>query len=275
MNNSLRHKKDGDNNWIWLYTVAVLIIAAVVNIAMYLPIPTLEPLDVKDWLNFWGGYLGGVIGCIPAFAALRDNRRQAKQQYEQFQEELKESRQQAKQHYEEAERNRRLSVQPIFAFELTPIDQSFLDVPDIDFQFTFDFSSGLQKLGKIRHPATIRSNFQKYPGGQTFFALRNLGFGPALNVKLVYEETTDHYKGSVDFGIIGKDETSYHIFLCKDPLPPKGQERYAIFKLVYQDVFQNQYQQTLRLLIFSDTYDFVRSGSPVLFPHKAEQTSGS
>ena len=63
-------KNKEPTHWLWKYVAAILLFAATVNGAMYLPIPTLSTLTSGDWLGFWGGYLGGAIGCIPAIAAL-------------------------------------------------------------------------------------------------------------------------------------------------------------------------------------------------------------
>lgn len=65
-------------HWIILYVVAILLVACAVNGLMYLAVPTLPDLNAPTWLTFWGSYLGGAIGCLPALAALYDNRREAR-----------------------------------------------------------------------------------------------------------------------------------------------------------------------------------------------------
>ena len=84
------------NHWFGFYVVVMLAIPGIVNFLMNLAIPTLPDLNAPSWLGFWGSYLGGAIGCLPALAALYDNRREARRQHE------------------ESERSRRLAVMPVF-----------------------------------------------------------------------------------------------------------------------------------------------------------------
>ena len=53
-------------HWIILYVVVILLVACAVNGLMYLAVPTSPGLTAPSWLDFWGGYLGGAIGCVPA-----------------------------------------------------------------------------------------------------------------------------------------------------------------------------------------------------------------
>ena len=274
-NSSSSEKKNNqDNNWLLRYIFAVFLISLLVNMGMYLPIPTLDTLEAGNWLDFWGGYLGGVLGCIPAFAALHESRRQAKQQHEEVQEQLEESRRQARKQYEEAEKNRRLSVQPIFGIELVPMKAPPSSVSDIELRSAFDFSSGLKTLDTPIMLPVIRTLFNQYQNGQAYIILRNLGFGPALDVKLVYEEFENAYRGSVDFRIIDKGETSKHLFLYRDSFPQENQkEKVAHFFLVYRDIFENQYKQPFKLLVFSNTFVLTSPSSPSLIYPKTENTT--
>lgn len=57
------------NHWFGFYVVVMLAIPGIVNFLMNLAIPTLPELTAPTWLGFWGSYLGGAIGCLPALAA--------------------------------------------------------------------------------------------------------------------------------------------------------------------------------------------------------------
>lgn len=251
-------------NFILLLIVLFLVPIAINQLFLDWSIPTAEGLNNGTWLSFWSGYLGAFIGCIPAYLALEQSKKQAKQQHEQFQEELQESRQQTKQHYEEAERNRRLSVQPIFHIDLNTMRSSPSDVSHICERFSFDLSSGFESLSRTKY--AIDNDSLYYSNRQKYLEFRNLGFGPALEIRLVYSPKPHTYSGNfLDLKIIDKGEAAVCIILYKKPLPEvHEQEEVATFILFYDDVFGNQYQQTFRLLFSSDGYFITAIKKPEL-----------
>lgn len=58
-------KKSDFPRWLILYVLAILVVAGVIDLFMYLAIPTAPGLNAPTWLTFWGSYLGGAIGCLP------------------------------------------------------------------------------------------------------------------------------------------------------------------------------------------------------------------
>lgn len=61
----LHVQKSDFPRWLILYVLAILVVAGVIDLFMYLAIPTAPGLNAPTWLTFWGSYLGGAIGCLP------------------------------------------------------------------------------------------------------------------------------------------------------------------------------------------------------------------
>ena len=92
--------KKKEVRWICLYILVIIGIAGLINLLMSPSIPSISSIGAPTWLNFWGSYLGGAIGCLPAIAALQHSRREARRQHE------------------ENEKSRRLGALPVFACTL-------------------------------------------------------------------------------------------------------------------------------------------------------------
>ena len=123
--------------WIFLYILGILLLAAIVNALMGLSIPTDASLNAPTWLGFWGSYLGGAIGCLPALAALYDNRREARRQHE------------------ESEKSRRLAAMPVFDCRIRHVSRSY--AKDSADQWFFIGSSG--DLHEDRSTITLLTSF--------------------------------------------------------------------------------------------------------------------
>ena len=229
-------------HWIESYFCAALMLAVVVNIGMNLPIASLNAsLEAPTWLGFWGSYLGGAIGCLPAIAAYRRSIDESKRQIE------------------KEEANRRLSVRPILNLSSTPLERSFHALPHIFFSTAEGFKPMSSQLS-----TSIDIALHDSPQKGIKICIKNLGFGHALNVKLSYFGTV-HYLGTIEQG--SSTDQLFYLSNFKIHAWEKPSQLTAItfsIFLTYEDVFCNEYKQTINLILFSDEYSVVSDIKPVL-----------
>lgn len=221
-------------HWIFLYVVAILLVAGAVNGLMYLSVPTLPVLDAKTWLGFWGSYLGGAIGCVPALLALYDNRREARRQHE------------------ESEKSRRLAALPVMACEDNSSSFSLSEVDSLSSLTAMVFLDSVVGLhGSFNHPdpnqyrEKLKQLDDSYPG-VIFFDIHNIGAGPALNVTLACSNILQ--TKPLLLKNIGTNETR-SLLLCVQ-IPPRSDNNYQIdfnFEITFNDIFGNTYVQKLNL----------------------------
>lgn len=220
-------KNKEPTHWLWKYVAAILLFASAVNGAMYLPIPTLSTLTSGDWLGFWGGYLGGAIGCIPAIAALLHSQAEAKRLHE------------------ETAEAQRCSVLPVFSVFLDrnisakdPNDYKMFLLVSTDKGISVrpisciaDYTSYLEECADENK--WIRCNLM----------LRNIGLGPALDPLLSFD--LDEYPncGTVAFSSLGAEQEI--LFLMCAPVGTSSR-----CKIVFSDIFGNTYSQ-----LFAIHYD--------------------
>lgn len=207
-------------HWLYLYTAVVLLIALLVNLVMYLPIPTLSTLTSGNWLSFWGSYLGGAIGCIPAIAAFRHTQVES-----------------ARLHEETAEA-KRCSVMPMFSIStntqffddnltknsccvaLNPAGNAEVKTPYSDADAsTFLYNHSFNDF--------VRYNCQ----------LQNVGLGPALNLEIYVKLESNPNQSRVIFNTYGTGEAA-HFLLC---VPKKLTSN---IQISYSDIFDNRYKQS-------------------------------
>ncbi len=224
--------KKKEVRWICLYILVIIVIAGLINLLMSPSIPSISSIDAPTWLNFWGSYLGGAIGCLPAIAALQHSRRES-----------------CRQHLEN-EKNRRLSALPVFACTLNSI--SFMSGQ----MESLETLSGIVHLSQKRgfYGQTRSWNPLKYAEHvlssdeneqPTLFELRNIGAGPALNVSLACAPSP-----AVPIQSIGMGEKSTLTFLIY--IPPDAKEDYMVhydIHILFSDIFGNRYLQIQPLWI--------------------------
>lgn len=222
-------------HWIFLYVVAILLVAGAVNGLMYLSVPTLPVLDAKTWLGFWGSYLGGAIGCVPALLALYDNRREARRQHE------------------ESEKSRRLAAMPVIACEDNSSSFSLSEVDSLSTLTAMVFLNATEGLhGGFNHPdpnkyrEKLKELDDSYPG-VIFFDIHNIGAGPALNVSLACSNVPQNKP--LLLKSIGANETR-SLLLCVQ-IPPKSGNKYQVqfnIEISFIDIFGNHYVQVQPLV---------------------------
>ena len=213
-------KNKEPTHWLWKYVAAILLFAAAVNGAMYLPIPTLSTLTSGDWLGFWGGYLGGVIGCIPAIAALLHSQAESKRLHE------------------ETAEAQRCSVLPIFSIStntqffddnLTKNSCCVALNPAGNAEVKTPYSDADASIFLYNHSFNdfVRYNCQ----------LQNVGLGPALNLEIYVKLESNPNQSRVIFNTYGTGEAA-HFLLC---VPKKLTSN---IQISYSDIFDNRYKQS-------------------------------
>lgn len=238
-------------HWIILYVVAILLVACAVNGLMYLAVPTLPDLNAPTWLTFWGSYLGGAIGCLPALAALYDNRREAHRQHE------------------ESEKSRRLAAMPVIAcedhstsFSLGRVD-SLLTLTGM---VLLDSVAGLHDIFTAANPKEYVENLHKIDvsySGQFFFEFHNIGSGPALNVSFSCSNTQQ--KSPLLLKSIGSNEIT-SLLVCVQ-IPPEADNSYRVqynVEITFSDIFGNHYIQIQPLTCSKSEHDLLDISIPVL-----------
>lgn len=216
--------------WFLVYILVVLVVAGSVNSLMYLSIPTESSLDGPSWLAFWGSYLGGAIGCLPAIAALHENRQEARRQHK------------------ESEKSRRLTVLPVVACENSSTSfslaqpNSFLKLSAL---VLVDQTEGLHDIFTSYDPARYSEKINQLDdsySGFIYFELHNIGPGPALNVSLSCLNISPN--NTIPLKSIGSNE-SKAILLCVR-IPPEADNTYQVqynIGITFNDIFGNDYVQ--------------------------------
>lgn len=216
-------KNKEPTHWLWKYVAAILLFAAAVNGAMYLPIPTLSTLTSGDWLGFWGGYLGGAIGCIPAIAALLHSQSEAKRLHE------------------ETAEAQRCSVLPIFSVSTNAqfsIENLSKDTHCISLN-----SDGKQQVKTPASHTSTRIFLDSCPSNDFSrynCQLRNVGLGPALNLEVYVKTEATPGQIHVTLNAYGTGEAAHFLF-C---VPIKETSN---IQILYSDIFGNRYNQSFSI----------------------------
>ena len=207
--------------WILGYAAVILVIAVVINVAMGFSIPTNAGLTAPTWLGFWGSYLGGAIGCIPAFLALQHSITESKH------------------HRKEAQQERQLSARPVFDCRIRYVSRSFARLSASQWLYIGP-SGDLHEDGWDE-----RIDFDNLYPECNYIELSNCGLGSALQAQLFFN---DH---SVDLFHIKNGESAYYIL---DPsykyFESLGNESTVRFVIKCQDIYGNYYSQELLFKVF-------------------------
>lgn len=213
-----------------LYALAIVGIAAFINFLMGVPIPTATSLNAPTWLTFWGSYLGGAIGCLPALAALYDNRKEARKQHA------------------ENEKSRRLAVMPVFDCRIRHVSTEYAK-DDFSKYLLIDFTGTLRE-GDFDDWLELDC----YPECH-YIDLCNCGLGPALQAKLCFKNHR------VDLFNLKNGYTSHYIFVpCDEYFLSSNAEHTMCLTVECQDIYGNHYAQELSFKVsrsFQDKMDYL------------------
>lgn len=243
--------------WLILYILFIIVVSLLINLLLYLPIPSAGNVDAPDWLGFWGSFLGSMIACIPAFFALDESRRQAKQQHNEVQEQLTESRRQAEQMHFETLESRRCSVMPIVDLIIFPIYE-YPDENDLpNYWALIDDKEGVNQAVSSNH--FTREMYKSSPGNFYSFHIKNIGLGTALDAQITAGDV-------IFFG--GDVATSFDwnsIFrITSDNANAKEPLKQFDFKIRYHDVFSNLYERECSVRLGSMSISVLRATPPKL-----------
>lgn len=213
-------------HWIAAYFCAALIIAVVVNIGMSLPIASFNTLlDEDTWLTFWGSYLGGAIGCLPAIASYRHSIDESSRQHK------------------ESEESRRLAVMPVFDCRIRYISTEY--AKDNSSQYFVIDSNGTLREGDFDDWLELDC-YQKC----NYIDLCNCGLGPALQAKLRFKDYC------VDLFNLKNGYTAHYIFFPSDKYFLSSNAKHTVcFTVECQDIYGNLYAQELSFKVFRSFED--------------------
>lgn len=194
---------------------------------IYFDFPTAENLNNTHWLGFCGSYLGALIAGIPAYLALSHSRQQSKEQHDTFEE------------------KQRLSVMPVFStdFEIHPmVDPSYF--PKVLITLTGNSPSSV-------HYPVFQDDIKKFLNNcrhsyKPFnLHIQNLGFGPALNVHLLFSHEKDP-DSVIALGNVGSG--SY-----QDIIVAFQNNQSAYVGVTFMDILGNEYTQSGGMDYFAET----------------------
>lgn len=206
------------DHWISFYFAAALIVALIVNLGMSFPFASFNSyLDSGNWLGFWGSYLGGAIGCLPAIAAYRHSIDESKRQHA------------------ENEENRRLSVIPVFDCRIRYVSTKYAWKNSLNF-FLIDLNGKLQEADENGDDWSELDCYQKC----NFIDLCNCGLGPALQAKLFFNGHC------VDLFNLQNGYTAHYIFLPSDKYFLSANTGSTVqFTIECLDIYGNHYAQDI------------------------------
>ena len=224
-------KKGKLPRWLVLYVFGILLLAGAVDFLMQFPFPSFnQTLNAPSWLDFWGGYLGGAIGCLPALAALYDNREEARRQHE------------------ENKESRRLAVMPVFDCRIRYVSVKYAWENSSNF-FLIDQNGIFRKADDLGDDDFELDQSPKC----NYIDLCNCGSGAALQVKLFYKDCC------VDLFNLKSGDTAHYIFLPSNKyfFAPEAEDRIQ-FTVESQDIYGNRYEQNLSFKIFKCFVDKIK-----------------
>lgn len=225
------------------YLIFVFIIVRLIERYVYPPAPAAASPAAGDWLGFWGSYLGGVIGCIPAIAALLHSQAESKRLHEEA---------------TEAQRN---SVLPVFSVFLDR-NISAKDPNDYKMFLLVSTDKGISAR-PISRIADYTSYLEECADENKWIRcnlmLRNIGLGPALDPLLSFD--LDEYPncGTVAFSSLGAEQEI--LFLMCAPVGTSSR-----CKIVFSDIFGNTYSQLFAIHYDrpKDSHSFIPASPPNL-----------
>ena len=223
------------------YLIFVFIIVRLIERYVYPPAPAAASPAAGDWLSFWGSYLGGVIGCIPAIAALLHSQAESKRLHE------------------EATEARRCSVLPVFSVFL---DRNISAKDPNDYKM---FLLICTDKGVSAQPISCKEDYTRYLNDCADkdkwvlcnLMLRNIGLGPALEPHLFFDQDECPNCGTVTFPSLGTEQEI--LFLMGAPVRTSPR-----CKIVFSDILGNMYSQQFAIHYdrSANFHSFIPAGSP-------------
>lgn len=203
---------------ISFFLAGLIIVPLLINGLMYAPIPTPSSLDASDWLSFWGGYLGGIVGSAAALIALFATYKQAER------------------HHDDDLENRRLGTMPYIDVRYTPYTCCPRNLDQIEWFGTVDEQKGFE----IRYTSSEQQYYdfceEHYLYDMFYIMVSNIGLGPAADVTLWY--------GDFNFMLNGIGVNSSRTFLLAFYFA-NNEVVERTFSITFADAFGNEYEQHL------------------------------
>lgn len=226
--------------WIWIYAAVIVLLAGVINLLMWLPIPTFGSLSETSWLGFWGSYLGGALGCLPAIAALIEGRQQARHEHK------------------EREKDRHFSHMPVFDCEIERISDFLSDTfspaaVDATMTVTGSDTRYSWKPGDLQETRNHAEMHNSYP---IYLRLENVGLGPALNTKVSIFGQSPFTIGTFPVG------KKFVLLVLLDPAYYHSIKGDLTTTISFEDVLEWRFKQNQSFKMSSDKITFLPISSP-------------
>ena len=214
--------KKNEGRWIFSYVLAIVSIALAINLLMSPSIPSISSIDAPTWLTFWGSYLGGAIGCLPAIAALHHSRQEARRQHEEFLQQQK-----------EAEKDRHFSHLPMLDCTVSHIPPENISLLQLDeIKAIFDIHTDIPGYyWRNVESETLQQILENGLSEIFLFQIENVGLGPTLSTKL-------QLFSSFTIGTIQAGKSFPLLVVLRHPVPDNLTVMFSFF-----DMLGWQYQQ--------------------------------
>jgi len=213
------------------FVCVIFLIPFLINLLLYIPIPSAGQIGAVDWLGFWGSFLGSLIGALTALIAL-----------------FATYRQQEKHHKDDLE-NRRYSVMPTISIDILPKyfpnqnSASSVEYQTVDDYSDYEYYFYLTK-GTF-HPFTIENiqKLQTLKSDETClffsFKLSNVGVGPVPYIKFEISHHDSNIKSENSIQGLSVGQTKKYLLICYSS-STSTKEKY-LFEITYMDVYLNKY----------------------------------
>lgn len=216
--------------WILLicaYILVIVGIAGLINFLMSPSFPSISSINAPTWLTFWGSYLGGAIGCLPAIAALQHSRQEARRQHEKEQNDA------------------RCAVMPVFDCRIRDVSREL-------FLKQYDKALAIDLLGNMHEQDFDEFSDNSLDPNCNYIDLCNCGLGPALQVKIFYGDSF------ADLFHLKNGFTSHYILDISVQYFRSLTNHEITFHIDYMDIYANHYSQaiTFEYQFCTDQYGF-------------------
>lgn len=229
-------KKVNWKAWIIGCGIVALLMPCAVCGLMQLKYKPISWIDGTVWLGFWGNYLGGLLGSSAALIVLYITQSQSDEQ-------------------------QRLSVMPALSMNHKPLslDEVKERLKETTMQIILEPES--ERLFYETDPETFERSCPSLGPHRlccgTFLEITNCGAGPALNVKLSYNNKEIMISGVKDGSAYPVMFLFIHNSTATEPNEPK-------IDILFTDLLGNEYKQSQKVVVLESEIDYRPATAPVL-----------
>lgn len=204
--------------------IGAIAVPPVLNALLCINIPTAPDLGNQDWLSFWGGYLGGIVGMVGTIIALLISYQQNKQLH-------KDAKKQNKMFHKSEQKQRqeslRLQILPYISVSNIDYDFNAADKSKNPAKDVIDFGS--EKLSISPYDGTINTSTIY----KAIIRLTNNGLGTVVRILLSCE---GKIRSVPLHDLAPKAFHTLCLFI--------SDEREYFITIHFEDIYNNRYIQT-------------------------------